>query len=68
MKKTLLISILGLAWLGGCAEETLEKTYQCPETYPFFNVYDLRCYSSEEAAQEANKYQQGSDQNQEQEQ
>ena len=63
MKKIWFFLILGLVCtqLFGCSEEIVEKTYQCPIAYPFFNVYDLKCYTSEEAAEEANKYQQQED-------
>ena len=56
MRKCLLlfIALAGLS-MAAC-EETLEKTYECPVDYPYFNVYDTRCYKTPEDAQEINKY------------
>lgn len=39
-----------------CAEEGFVKIFKCPDSKPFLNTYNNKCYTSEEAAEEANKH------------
>ncbi len=38
-----------------CSEEGYIKVFKCNPTYPYFNVADNHCYTSEEAAAQANE-------------
>ena len=53
--KLSLLLVLALA-LQACAEEGFVKVFKCPDSKPFFNTVNNKCYTSEDAAEEVNKH------------
>lgn len=57
MKKCILFVLLvsAASMSLACSEEGYIKVFKCNPTYPYFNVADNHCYTSEEAAAQANE-------------
>ena len=53
--KFALLLVLALAFQA-CGDEGFVKVFKCPDSKPFFNTVNNKCYTSEEAAEEVNKH------------
>ena len=56
MKQFVFLALLALIAATGaaCSDDGFIKVFECNPTYPYFNVVDNHCYTSEEAAAAAN--------------
>ena len=53
--KFALLLVVALAFQA-CGDEGFVKVFKCPDSKPFFNTVNNKCYTSEEAAEEVNKH------------
>ena len=53
--KFALLIVLAFAFQA-CGDEGFVKVFKCPDSKPFFNTLNNKCYTSEEAAEEVNKH------------